>query len=609
MSNAKIENLLNLALEANETERQKSLNLSVGYQVIENTWEVIIRYVGNAIEQIEELLNSRGVERQITVLDNNYAILVLPEELIDEVASLNRVIYMEKPKSFFFELNFAKRASCISAVQTSVGNTDSKELNLSGKGCLVAVIDSGIDYAHPDFQNEDGSTRIMALWDQTLDVKMLNANSIQNDEGITYTSPKGYDRGVIFDEGLINRALQETTDTNRQRIVPSRDSSGHGTHVAGIAAGNGRASMGRYRGVAYEADLLVVKLGKPLENSFPSTTELMMAVDYCIKKAEELERPLAINLSFGNNYGSHSGSGLLETFLNDMAQLHQCSIVTGTGNEGGGTRHYQNRINSNSIQEIELTVSSFETRLNLQIWKRYQDEIGIEIILPDGSTTGELLGQGALRMDFSQVQLLVFYGEPSPYSMYQEIYIDFIPKETYIPEGLWKIHLKSGRILDGTYEMWLPSGGVLNDNTGFPYPSEIRTLTIPSTAERLISVAAYDANTDSVAGFSGRGYTAWTDQYKPDLAAPGVNIVAPSPGNSYVARSGTSMASPFVTGSAALMMEWGIINRRDVFLYGEKLKAYLIKGAKKLPAFEEYPNPQIGWGALCLRDSIPERKV
>jgi len=153
--------------------------------------------------------------------------------------------------------------------------------------------------------------------------------------------------------------------------------------------------------------------------------------------------------------------------------------------------------------------------------------------------------------------------------------------------------------------MWLPAGGVLNEGTGFLMPSEETTLTIPSTAARVITVGAYDGYFDRAAAFSGRGYTRETNQVKPDLVAPGVDILAPSAGGSYTGVTGTSFATPFVTGSAALMMEWGITRRNDPFLWGEKVKAYLRRGARPLPGFDRYPNESVGWGRLCIEESIP----
>ena len=155
--------------------------------------------------------------------------------------------------------------------------------------------------------------------------------------------------------------------------------------------------------------------------------------------------------------------------------------------------------------------------------------------------------------------------------------------------------------------MWLPSESVLNQGTGFLFPTDSTTLTIPSTASRAISVGAYNALTFSYADFSGRGFTRITNLVKPDLVAPGVNVTSVAAGGGYAQFTGTSFATPFVTGSAALLMEWGIVRGNDPYLYGEKVKAYLRRGAKKLPGFTEYPNNQVGYGALCAEQSIPER--
>ena len=199
---------------------------------------------------------------------------------------------------------------------------------------------------------------------------------------------------------------------------------------------------------------------------------------------------------------------------------------------------------------------------------------------------------------------MIYYGEPSPYNRYQEIFIEFVPRQTYVDEGVWKIRLTPVRIVGGRYDMWLSSERT-SANTRFLRPDVYTTLTVPSTASSVITVGAYDAYNFSYADFSGRGYTRATNQIKPDIVAPGVNISCIAPGGGMVQRTGTSFATPFVTGSAALMMELGIIQGNDLFLYGEKVKAYMIRGARRLAGYENYPNPLLGYGALCLEDSLP----
>ncbi|WP_370778454.1 S8 family peptidase [Roseburia sp.] len=612
MSNEKIENLLNLALDATEQEREKSLDLDTGYDKEERTWEVIVKF-GGTEESLKRLLAQNFPKEydriKITNLRNEYAILLLPEHIVELVAALTEIEYMEKPKLLFFAVNNGRRVSCINPLQTGQmqGGTAGRN-DLSGTGVIVAVIDSGIDYAHPDFRNADGTTRILDLWDQTIPAgSVADPLSEENAEQSFLEAPAGYFLGTEFPQEVINRALEQTTERERYAVCPSRDISGHGTHVTGIAAGNGIASQGRYRGVAYESPLLIVKLGTPGERSFPRTTELMQAVDYCIRKAQEYGMPVVLNLSFGNNYGSHSGNSLLESYLDDMADYWRTSIITGSGNEGASAVHAAGTLRENVTEEVEVAVSGYEISLNLQIWKNYADEIAVSLIHPDGSKAGpiqQILGPQRFRLGNTDV--LLYYGEPSPYSPYQEIYFELLPTDDFIDSGIWTIQLLPQKIAVGNYDMWLPAGGVLNEGTGFVLPSVETTLTIPSTAARVITVGAYDGYFDRAAAFSGRGYTRETNQVKPDLVAPGVDITSCAPGGGYVVRSGTSMATPFVSGGAALLMQWGIVNKNDLYLYGEKMKAYLIKGARRLPAMQYYPNPVFGWGALCVAQSLPD---
>lgn len=576
MANQKAENLLNLALDATEEEREKSLELDVGYNPIDREWDLIIKYSG-------EITPIEALSTQVTKLLNEYAIITIKESLIGQLAELVQVEYIEKPKRLFFEVANGKRVSCINEVQDA-------RFSLYGQGTLAAVVDSGIDYANPDFRNEDGSTRIRVLWDQA----------------IQGNPPEGYAVGTEYTEADINQALKAPTMAERRALVPSEDISGHGTAVTGIAAGNGRGSQGRYAGVASRSELLIVKLGNPRKDGFPRTTELILGIDYAIRKSIEYELPVAINISFGNTYGSHDGTSLLERYIDDVANLGRSCICVGTGNEAGGAGHVSGILRANQQETIQLAVAERQTSISIQIWKSYVDQIEISLISPSGVRIGpfqEILGPQ--RFTVGATEILLYYGEPSPYSISQEIYIDMIPRDSYISAGIWQIVLTAGDVVGGQYELWLPSENVLNIGTGFLFPVENTTLTIPSTASRAISVGAYDALTFSYAGFSGRGYTREEQRVKPDIVAPGVNVTTVAAGGGYAAFTGTSFATPFVTGSAALLMEWGIVRGNDRFLYGEKVKAYFRRGAKPLPGFTEYPNPEVGYGALCVRDSLP----
>ena len=547
MASEKIENVLNLSLQATQKEREKSYDLDVGYDAEKNTWKLIIRHddrLRNLYEQDPYWQRLKSMGLKIHFLSNNYAIITTRETLIQELAEQETIIYMEKPKSLYFQVTDAANDACITPLQTN------QSFELRGKGVLIGIIDSGVDQNHPVFQRADGSSKIL--------------------------------RYIVQDQVKEGQNNQEATDV-----------SGHGTAVASIIAT-----------IASESDLIIVKLGEDKRNAYPRTTELMEALDSVVKIAQELQRPLAINLSFGNNYGSHDGQSLLETYIDSLSNIWKISIAVGSGNEGLGNNHARIHLNDQEEFLVEFEVGENLSSINLQIWKLYQDNMEIELISPSGKSSGKLRKEAmAMRYSLGETQLLVFYGTPVPYSMNQEIYLEFLPNGTYLEAGIWSVRFLPVQITVGQIDLWLPASGVIGKNSGFLIPSPETTLTIPSTSKNVITVGAYDQTRNIYANFSGRGFTRLTNQIKPDLVAPGVGITTAKAGGGYQKQSGTSFATPFVTASAALLMEWGIIRKNDSYLYGEKLKASLIYGCKPLIG-ETVPSPKTGWGALCLNQSL-----
>lgn len=572
----KLANDLNLALDMGYERRAAGSGLYTGYDSDSNTWELIVKYTGD-IQSVAKRFGASAV-----VLLGGYAIVTMPQEHINEFADCAEVVYIEKPHRLFFSDRQALERSCVYYAW-------SEPYSLGGEGVLAAVIDSGIDWKNTDFRNPDGSTRILKLWDQTV-----------APESSGYAPPEGYVVGTEYNRDVINLALSGDEAALRSMNL-SRDYSGHGTFVTGIAAGNGQGMAGSFRGVAFESELIIVKLGDSEQRQFPRTTRLMEAVNYCIMEAQKAGKPVVINMSFGNNQGSHDGTDLLSTYLNAASDVWKNVIVCGSGNEAGNGIHASGMLSDRKAESVELAVGEYESGFNLQLWKNYSDEYGVELIAPSGERSGNLRTYGADRVSLDNTQVYVYYGQPTPYSRYQQLYFEFVPAGGYVTPGVWRIVLTPVRIVDGRYDLWLQESATLNEDTRFFSPSEETTLTVPSAAGKVITVGAYNSRTDAYADFSGRGYTRTNDNIKPDIVAPGVNIVSTAVNGGYTVRSGTSMAVPFVSGSAALLMQWGIVKRNDPYLYGEKVKAYLIRTARHLPG-EPVPSKRTGWGALCLRN-------
>ena len=546
-----IDTQLELALETMQSYEDSESELYVGYNAKDRSWQLLIRYNDDITDLVDRYLT------RIYYLLAGYAIIEIKEVYINAFAADPRILYVDKSKSVDQQVSYAQYASCLSG--TFINN-----YGLDGSGTLLAVIDSGIDYRHNEFIR-DGKSRILELWDQQAEYQKK------------YVNP--YELGRIY----TNEELNAILDGNYTESLPSEDRSGHGTQVTAIAAGTNI-------GVAPQTELLIIKVGSDTASRLPTTLGMILGIDYALRKGIERNQPISVNLSYGNNYGSHKGDSLMENYINDVSRLAVCSISTGTGNDAINRRHQRVILGNTSYRMIDLLVSDYVTSFNLQLWKNYNDRFDVMIITPNGDivltlSESQNIGTGTYRNTFVKG----IYGTPNPYNRNQEIFISFQGRDNYIDKGQWKVLIHPKQIVSGVVDAYLPIRASLTGNVEFLNPTEFGTLTIPSTAEGLITVAAYDQNVDDFAYFSGRGYTA-NDQIKPDLAAPGVDIYTAYPGNDYSFASGTSMAVPFVSGSACLLMQWGIVNENDPFLYGEKLKASLIRGAKRIKSARTYPN-------------------
>ena len=566
MNNPKADAALNLSLSLPESLHEKSTSLSA--VLTGSVWEILV-----LASQDLSFLAKLYPQIEVSMLLENFALLRLPPSLIPTVSTLPQILYIEMPHYISFEILSGKRSSCITQVTLP-------PLSLTGNGVLVGFVDSGIDLTHPDFQDSNGNSRVLFLWDQTRDEY----------------PPDGYLFGTEYNNEQINEAL-------RMGKTLSKDESGHGTATAGIACGNGNASNGRYRGIAPEAELIVVKMRKN-KGLYPRTTELLSGIDYCIRKALKFNRPLVLNISFGNNYGSHTGNSLSELYLNRVSLLGRISIIAAAGNEGASPVHTSGFLDQ--TVNVDFSISERQTSLNMQLWKDYADDVRIKLRAPSGTeyTLSDNFGTNIETLD--QTRIAFYNSAPSPFQRLQEYYFEFFPiaDSFYLTSGVWSLIIEPISIKNGAFEMWLPSASSLNGATRFLSPDPYNTLTIPSSANSVITVGAYDAKTNTPADFSGRGAAAMPNLLtKPDLVAPGVSIIVPSFPGGYQTVSGTSFAAPFVAGSAALLMEWGIVKRNNLFLYGEQLKTWLIAGAKELPGYP-IPNPRTGWGALCLEASL-----
>lgn len=524
----------------------------------------VIALLGGQFSIENTKIKIEGLGGTLEDLGYGFAIITVDVDDIDKVAAFPEIQYLELPKTLFTTFLESNRAICIFPAWETYG--------LSGKGVLVGFIDSGIDYLHPAFRDEAGNTRIEYIYDLS--------------QG-----------GVIYTKEEINVAIRSE---NPYSIVNEQDFLGHGTHVAGIACGGGSIDS-RYRGVAYEASIAMVKMTPEGLVNYGKSTQLIRGINFLVTRAKALNMPLVINLSFSTNDGAHDGESLLERYISIVNYVERLSFAMAAGNEGASALHY-GRI-SQGEENIILSVGIQEKILLINFYKNFLADMFIQISNPQGITTSEFsITQGYIQGNIGTDQYYIYYTGPKPISLNGEIIFSLTTNQEYILPGQWNIRV---RLIgdDKRINAWLPVSEGLNPDTKFLEPNTFNTLGIPATVDNCIAVGSYNYATGAISPFSGRGRVGQWPQ-KPDIVAPGENIESAIPRGGYDLLSGTSMATPHVTGACALLMEYGIIKRNDLYLYGERLKYYILKGARRDRTFVDYPSPIWGYGTLCVGDSL-----
>lgn len=505
----------------------------------------------------------------VTRLGGNFSMIHVPTKEIDK-CSVTRYGYQGFPFCYSEQSISSLEASGITQLQR-VPN-----LGLFGQGVLVAIIDSGIEYTNDAFINEDRTSKIVSLWDQTLN------------EGGTGQEVLGY--GTEFTKEMINEALSLEDPLE---LVPSIDETGHGTAIAGIIAGN-ESLVNNFRGIVPQAELVVVKLKQaklvtrsmfviPEDVVCYQETDIMTAVNYVTKKSIELKRPIVICIAIGSNQGSHDGRGVLSRYLGEISDIPGKSVVISAGNEGNTRRHYYGVIEPTTYTtHFEVIVAPNEPGFSMEVWKTIPDRLTIDITTPAGEYIQPIFPSNnecrVFNPIFEQTTIWVNNFLIEEQSGDQLILVRLL----HPTEGIWRFRIYNLDMLPADFHVWLPADDLISENTYFLDSNPDTTITSPGNSILPITVTAYNDLNNSILSSSSRGLNR-AGILKPDIAAPGVNIVCPMIGNQYGVMTGTGAAAAHTAGAVAMLMEWGVVRGNNSSIDGIEIKKMIIRGAKKSP--------------------------
>lgn len=526
------------------------------------------------------------------IMNDLYAVLHVPvEQFLEKLSSIR---YAEIPLLFGLTDEVSLDATRVLDLRRTAA------FNLKGEGVIIAIIDTGIDYTNPIFRRPDGTTKIISIWDQSIH---------------TGPSPEEANFGTIYTAEQINQAL---ISDDPFAIVPSVDENGHGTMLAGIAAGNDVEEEDFY-GVAPDSDLVIVKLRnakQSVRNFFlvPETSicfqenHIMWAMQYCVDVARQLNRPLVICLGFGSSQGGHTGRSPVSVIVNILADIPNTGIVISAGNEGNMARHYYGEIDPQiGSNTVELNVSEEDKRFTIELWGNPPGIYSVDILSPSGEYIPRippaLMVSRVISFIFETTRIFVNYQLIESQTGDQLILFRFENASA----GIWRFNVYGHGDMATGFHMWLPMGDFITRDTYFIQPNIYTTVLAPGTAIIPITVTTYNPINENLYVNSSRGFTR-DNIIKPEIAAPGVNYLAPTLSHTFEPFTGTSVSTAHTAGVVALMLEWGTVRGNDPGMDSGELKNHLIRGARRR-ANIVYPNRDWGYGILDIINVFESMRV
>ena len=523
----------------------------------------------------------------VNSIENNIAILHMPRKT-DYLVNLEDTPYSFIPKLFGLMDSSNMEASGVKAVQNP------SKLGLDGKNVVVGVIDTGIDYQNPLFLDENGNSRIGVLWDQTIQGTKK--------EG---TLPEAL-YGSVFSREKINEAIQSQ---NPYEVVASKDENGHGTFMAGVAAGRANREND-FIGVAPGAELAVVKLketkpylreyfGVPQDVAAYQETDIIYAVEYLIRYANQKKLPISIFIGVGTSNGGHFGQTFLERYLSTILENAGIMVSVPAGNEGNERLHYAGEIKEQEVyQEVEFNVADGQQMLTMEFWGNKPTTFALGLISPQGDRIEQIpprFGkEEILRLPLAKTTIYVAYQLTETFSGNELIFI----RLTNPTPGLWRFLIYAEEARQRTFNIWMPLRQFLRKDTYFLKGEPNNTITAPGNTPLVMTLTAYNHLNNSIYADASRGYNS-LQQVKPDLAAPGVDITGPGLRNNFVRRTGTSVAAAHSAGMMALFLQWNIENYEVGIFYAKQIQSLFLKNADR-DLEVEYPNPVWGYGRMNI---------